>query len=387
MSWKDLYSEVKKRKMEALNKQAIVKAVEKHGKILAIEGKFERAEEIIKNMYVSEYKIIKYEKKEKRKKQTINEILNTDFNAYDVILIGCPGDDIPFAGHHKIHDYVANHGGWIITTDWAIKFIIEVIFPGYMRWNKNNTSDTVVACQIQVPSHPFLDGVLSEIQQSKWMKDSPKNTKKTEFRWWLEYRSFPIEILNPNEVHVLIHSREIEQRWGNGPVLVYFDYGKTGGRVIHMISHTHLQKGEAKGKYASALILSNIVDEKVAQKIGVSKETSSQYISDWQSATNPLILPHKSLENQWIEPTSDNHYLTPSTPEGSIGLTSTSQIIEVNYNNFNFNNKCAYCNHDFINFSDKIYLCKECRTPYHDKCLNLQINEGVCKNCGRILLW
>ena len=33
MSWKDLYSEVKKRKMETLNKKDVVKAVEKYGKI------------------------------------------------------------------------------------------------------------------------------------------------------------------------------------------------------------------------------------------------------------------------------------------------------------------------------------------------------------------
>ena len=40
MSWKDLYSEVKKRKMEALDKKEVVQAVEKHGKILAISGRY-----------------------------------------------------------------------------------------------------------------------------------------------------------------------------------------------------------------------------------------------------------------------------------------------------------------------------------------------------------
>ena len=42
MSWKDLYSEVKKRKMEALDKKEVVQAVEKHGKILAVSGRYER---------------------------------------------------------------------------------------------------------------------------------------------------------------------------------------------------------------------------------------------------------------------------------------------------------------------------------------------------------
>jgi hypothetical protein len=387
MSWKDLYSEVKKRKMEALNKKDIVKAVEKHGKILAIEGKFEKPEEIIKNMYVSEYKIIKYEKKEKYKNRMINEILNVDFNLYDVVLIGCPGDEIPFSAHHKIHDYVVNHGGWLITTDWAIKFIIETIFPGYIRWNKNNTGDAIVACQILAPSHSFLDGVLSEIQQSKWIKNSPKYVKESEFRWWLEYRSFPIEILNRQEVYILINSKEIERKWGAGPVLVYFDYGKTGGRIIHMISHTHLQKGETKGKYASALILSNILDEKISQKMGWANDGTARYVSDWEAKSQSQYYSQKPLEDQWIASPQQNEYKNPTPPEIERGLTGTSQIIEVNYDSFTFNEKCIYCNNDFINYSDKIFKCKECGTPYHNNCLNLQINEGICKKCGRILLW
>jgi len=41
--WKDLYSEVKKAKL-AGQKGAIVKAVEQHGKILGIKGKYEKPE-------------------------------------------------------------------------------------------------------------------------------------------------------------------------------------------------------------------------------------------------------------------------------------------------------------------------------------------------------
>jgi len=44
MSEKNLYSEVKARKMAALGKKDVVKAVEKYGKILAIRGKYEKPE-------------------------------------------------------------------------------------------------------------------------------------------------------------------------------------------------------------------------------------------------------------------------------------------------------------------------------------------------------
>ncbi|MDX1798239.1 MAG: hypothetical protein R3255_06285, partial [Candidatus Lokiarchaeia archaeon] len=345
MSWKDLYSEVKKRKMEALNKKDVVQAVEKHGKILAVNGRYEKPKKVIEHMYASLKKVIREK-----------DILKEDLSQYDVLLIGCPGSDIPHASYPKVKDFVMN-GGWLITTDWALQSIVENIFPGFIRWNRARTADAVVTCQIINPNHPFLEGVLSEIQQSKWQKQTVKNTKKNEFRWWLETRSFPIQILNPQDVRVLIGSWEIQNKWGESPVLVEFDYGKMGGRVIHMISHTHLQKGGTKGKYASALILTNILDEKVSQKMGISKKPASGYVSNWQTSyTSPQQQYQPPLEEQWVSPPEQTDYLTPST--GGSSLTETSQIIEANVNStdFSYTNKCAYCDYDFTEYKGKIYL-------------------------------
>ncbi|TKJ20871.1 MAG: hypothetical protein CEE43_11540 [Promethearchaeota archaeon Loki_b32] len=375
MSWKDLYSEVKKRKMEALDKKDVVQAVEKHGKILAVNGRYEKPKKVIEHMYASLKNVIREK-----------EMMKEDLSQYDVVLIGCPGSDIPYASHPKVRDFVMN-GGWLITTDWALRSIIENIFPGYIRWNQAKTADAVVACQIIEPNHPFLDGVLTEIQQSKWQKQTAKNTKKSEFRWWLETRSFPIQIVNHQAVRVLIGSWEIQNKWGESPVLVEFDYGKKGGRIIHMISHTHLQKGGAKGKYASALILTNILDEKVSQKMGISKKQPTGYVADWQQSQPQQQSYQHPLEEQWVSPPPQTNYLTPTT-EGS-GLTQTSQIVEVDVNssNFSFANNCIYCGYDFTEYSGKIYTCQSCKALYHENCINSQINEGICKNCSRILLW
>jgi len=360
MSWKDLYSEVKKRKMEALDKKDIVQAVEKHGKILAVNGRYEKPKKVIEHMYAALTKVI-----------NAKDVIKEDLSQYDVVLIGCPGNALPHASHPKIRDFVLN-GGWLMTTDWAIRSIIENIFPGFIRWNRAKTADAVVACQILEPDHPFLEGVLSEIQQSKWQKQSAKNTKKHEFRWWLETKSFPIQVIKHQAVRVLIGSWEIQSKWGESPVFVEFDYGKMGGRVIHMISHTHLQKGGAKGKYASALILTNILDEKVSQKMGLSKKPAPKYVSDWDTSQSP--------------PQQDN-FITPATSDS--GLTATSQIIEANVNsgNFSFANSCIYCGYDFGEYVGKIYQCQACNAFYHENCINTQINEGICKKCERILLW
>jgi hypothetical protein len=373
-SWKDLYSEVKKRKMEALDKRDVVKAVERKAKILAIDGTFEKPKKVVQHMYASEKKVIKPK-----------DILKIDLNLYDVVLIGCPGKQIPSIAFSKIKEFVVN-GGWLLTTDWAVYYIIEAIFPGYIRWNKVRTADAVVACQILEPNHPFLEGVVGEIQQSKWTKQTTASTKKKEFRWWLETKSFPIQIMNPDAVRILIGSQELKQKWGEAPVLVYFDYGQKGGRIIHIISHTHLQKGGAKGKYASALILTNILDEKISQKMGLSKKPEQGYISDWESQSQQQS-SQTPLEQQWVTPPQQGDYVTPSTSTSDVGLSGTSQIIEANDMNFSFASKCIYCGYDFAEFTGKVYICKECGAPYHESCLNTQINEGVCKKCNRILLW
>jgi len=375
--WKDLYSEVRKRKMQALNKENVVKAVEKHGKILAFEGQYEKPETVLQHMYASEKQFI--ERGDIRRK-----IKKIEFGAYDIILIGCPGKKVPHKEFPRLKDYVLN-GGWLITTDWAIESIIEPIFPGYIRWNRERTGDVVVPCQILQPDHPFLDGVQDEIRQSKWKS---KDKDEQGFRWWLENRSYPIEILNSKDVHVLITSNAIKKKWGAGPVLVYFEFGKKGGRVIHLISHTHLQKGGKKGKFTSAMILTNILDEKVSERMGIQK--GGGYQNQWQAS--PPQSDQVPLEEQWINPRPQQEdFVNPSnvSEQGNIGLSTTSQIIEVDPSNPAFDRtiKCTYCGYDFEDSTKKIYKCKECGALYHENCIEQQLNEGACKKCDRILLW
>ena len=47
-------------------------------------------------------------------------------------------------------------------------------------------------------------------------------------------------------------------------VLVTFPFGE--GTVVHAISHFHLQGGSQKGKYVSAFILTNVIEEAINQR-------------------------------------------------------------------------------------------------------------------------
>jgi hypothetical protein len=146
-----------------------------------------------------------------------------------VIFINCPGKLSPL-GLRKLKTFVSS-GGFLFTTDWALKHVLEEAFPGYVRYNERSTRDEVVRVEILDTDDPFLMSLLGP-------KDDPQ--------WWLEGSSYPIQILDKKKVHVLVSSKEIEQKYGEAPVFITFEYGE--GKVYHMISHFYLQRSETRTK-------------------------------------------------------------------------------------------------------------------------------------------
>lgn len=367
MSEKDLYSEVKARKMAALGKKDVVKAVEQHGKILAIRGKYEKPDKIIKFIYASKKEIVNPKVAHKK-----------DFSQFDVVFVGCPGSDILKSGLSKFREYVMD-GGWLLTTDWCIRTIVEHVFPGYIHWAGEKTADAVVQCEMVDPHHPFLDGVQSEITTGKYSKGSKGKASAT-FSWWLEDKSFPITVDRPDAVHVLIKSNELGQKWRKDPVLVYFDVGKKGGKVIHLISHTHLQKGGKKGKFVSAMILTNILDEVVSIKHGVKRSGGSSGYKDYGgTASQPSI--------DWgTSPQQSGNYITPDLTSDS-GLVGTAKVVETNESQPS-TQKCALGDGNFEGYTGKVFKCSSCGTVYHENCINMQLQQsGICKICEKIFLF
>ncbi|MHA1370913.1 MAG: PHD finger domain-containing protein [Promethearchaeota archaeon] len=414
MSEKNLYSEVKRRKMEALGKAKIVKAVEKFGKILTISGKYDQPEKVIKYTYASVKDSI-----------TPKQFNKINLNKYDFVVIGCPGNEIPSQYHYRFREFVEN-GGWILSTDWVLRTIIEPLFPGYIRWNNEKTADTVVSCEIVDPSHPFMHGVIESLKSYKGKGASsggPKSYKvaalpgkQPTFRWWLEDKSFPIEVLRKNDVKVLIKSYEIQKKWGAAPVFVYFTFGR--GLVAHFISHTHLQKGASKGKFASAIIITNLLDECVKYKYGVDIGGSGGY-RDPNQPQRTMAPPYfdsatsaggykpafGSMQDQapyspggqyypQSQPTYDPNIADPSqsvmpgqdkgiTPEfGGVAKAFENQLLQ------DRTQRCVVCGGDFISYQGRIMECDSCNALYHFECLQQQIDlEGVCRSCGKVLLY
>jgi len=146
-----------------------------------------------------------------------------------ILFINCPGN-LTTVGLRKLESFVST-GGFLFTTDWALKHVLEPAFPGYLRYNQRATADEVVRVEVMNTEDPFLKSLLGP-------DDDPQ--------WWLESSSYPIQIADGKKVDVLVSSKEIATKYGEAPVFVTFEYGE--GKVYHMISHFYLQRSETRTK-------------------------------------------------------------------------------------------------------------------------------------------
>ena len=144
-----------------------------------------------------------------------------------VLFINC-GAKFDRRGLSRIREFVEG-GGFLFTTDWALRDVLEQAFPGYVEYNNRPTGDEVVRVEIHAQDDPFLRSLIGP-------DDDPQ--------WWLEGSSYPIRVLNAEEVKVIISSKELGKRHGESAVFVTFPVGS--GRVYHMISHFYLQRTETR---------------------------------------------------------------------------------------------------------------------------------------------
>ena len=163
--------------------------------------------------------------------QTVQPGLLTrvDLRPEQLLVVNCPGELTP-AEIIKVRDFVAA-GGSLFTTDWALRNLIEPAFPGLVEYNDRSTGDDVVGIEVVDSDSPYLQGVLDGA-------DDPQ--------WWLEGSSYPIRVLDPERVRVLIRSGELGEKYGECAVAVVFEFGK--GEVFHMISHYYLQRTELRSE-------------------------------------------------------------------------------------------------------------------------------------------
>lgn len=159
-----------------------------------------------------------------------------------LLVVNCPGEVGPAAIDH-IRAFVAG-GGSLFTTDWALRHVLEPAFPGLVAFSGTATADDVVRLDAPNLDNPFLAGVVEGA-------DDPL--------WWLEGSSYPIRVLDPARVQVLLSSREMGERYGEAAIAVQFAHGQ--GEVFHMVSHYYLQRTELRSARHAAPAASYLAEK------------------------------------------------------------------------------------------------------------------------------
>lgn len=169
-----------------------------------------------------------------------------------IIFVNCAGHFGP-SELRKVRTFV-EQGGFLFTTDWALKHVLEPAFPGFVEYNGRPTRDEVVRVEVLDRDDAFLASLLGP-------DDDPQ--------WWLEGSSYPIRILDTEKVKVILSSKELGEKYGEPAVFITFDVGQ--GRVYHMISHFYLQRTETRSRRHSSS------SEEYLKEKGISKMAYGKY--------------------------------------------------------------------------------------------------------------
>jgi hypothetical protein len=225
--------------------------------IVVVRGEYDRVQDVLNAMELPHMRV------------NPREVDQIKFNPSQVVFINCPGN-LSREGITIIRNFV-EEGGFLVTTDWALRNVIEPAFPGMMRYNENPTKDDVVRIEILDDGHKFLEGLLSTDEDPQW---------------WLEGSSYPIEILDKENVEVLITSKEMKDKYGEAPIAVSFNHGK--GSVFHIVSHYYLQRSElrterhkmaASDYFAEKGLPADAAMEDVSLGLAESAYTSASFVS------------------------------------------------------------------------------------------------------------
>lgn len=204
----------------------------KRENIVVITGVYDHVEHVLEGLRIPHLAL------------TPKKFDRTKTDATCAILVDCPGflNGTEIA---RIRKWVEK-GGYLFTTDWALASV-EKMFPGYIRQGgKQTAEDWVGVAPVKaMEGHVLLKDVFSPLEGRP--------------QWWLEEGSFPIQVIDPAKVQVLVDSSEMKRRYGEGAVAVVFEYGQ--GKVLHVCSHFYQVSTDPKTHYSMTQLIVNFLLE------------------------------------------------------------------------------------------------------------------------------
>jgi hypothetical protein len=161
------------------------------------------------------------------------ELPELALNAKQVLMVNCTGDMSPEA-RERVRRFVAA-GGFLYTTDHAVKQLIEPLFPNTIAY-AGTTQEQVFPVQVRGTDEDR--GLLNSLGG---------NAKEM---WQTAGGGYTFKILDPKRVTVLMESPQIEKAFGSGLVAARFRY--EDGQVIHVTGHFFTQPGQKPSENVAA---------------------------------------------------------------------------------------------------------------------------------------
>ena len=140
-----------------------------------------------------------------------------DLSKTKIMVVNC-GAEFDGEAIGVVRDFVS-HGGFLMTTDWALDSCLQKAFPGFVAWNSGYTSANTVDAVV-VDHDPDLTKGLPSVAH-----------------WRLEDKSQMVQVVRPMAVQVLVRSPHLmrEDPSQLGILALTFPYGD--GQVLHIVGH------------------------------------------------------------------------------------------------------------------------------------------------------
>lgn len=183
---------------------------------------------------------------------TPDELPQLPLHGQQVLMVNCTGE-MSAAARERVRRFVTA-GGFLYTTDHAVHYLLEPLFPDIVRFNGKTSQQEIFPMEVSANADR---GLLQKIGSN----GHP--------RWQLAGGGYLFDVVDPKRVEVLMSSSAVAARYHTSGVLgVRFRVGD--GQVIHVTGHFFTQPGQqpevAAAGRAFEQLSANVVREKTADK-------------------------------------------------------------------------------------------------------------------------
>jgi len=214
----------------------------KKGDIICVSGQFDHVDAVLDHLKLPYEKVDRKDFAQKAAK----------LDPHSILVFNCHNHDSERFTEAEIKRLAAfvEAGGYVFTSDWELRNVIEKAFTGYIGVGRETGEHEFPILPAKAAEkHPYLRDVF------------PENPfARARFKWKIDNVSYTVKIGKAQAVISLVESAQLGQMYGSPIVACTFRHGK--GAVLHVLSHFERQQDESGDGFALQQLFVNFVIEK-----------------------------------------------------------------------------------------------------------------------------